>query len=1184
MDYKIIIRSVSSDNVTTNEDITNDVNTGFSIVEKLNEELDIGSMEIAFSNRSTPYGMFDIIRILIDDVLTYSMRIGGDMVKLVSKKPLTYSHSLSLVEHTKILERIVISGKTFTQPTDGSTQLSLYDVMDTLIKVFPLETIDLNVSTRIARISGDTQTYLESVISPEFTFKDTTLREALNQCVSYVDGVIRLDENSNLTIDFYNELIDLIDEETGNYDKTRKQDIEYFATSMTVDALNIVNDNIEDDAVEVYPAPSQYISLRSDQYIFDFTKSYIPTPKKIYSLKKVNLYMALTVENSVGAPTYFSGMKEIDISPRIYEKKSYDKLDVDGFLNDTEKKIETNFLQANTVYYEYGKKNIQVGDTSGIWDTDSNLLWTIKTTIMTQLKDEGYIPIGLEWDDISISFTPNTDESISNIFYTPMQTSIRYNVDRQDITDVYTNTTLFTNQQSRVINVENFLNNTQAKINKIGNSELKIANRVTDISNVYNVSDYTNENFVLTNKEIIFFKDFLDCNYELSRNWNMLSQFIGVNSEIRQYEIGEADRTLERDIIYKEFIEIDAVESGNGIGTNIIGLTTYGANTYLETFDISSTNKNVNVGFIDSEETVIDSSIVGISSNGGGNNLIFSFEFSDNKINSSNIDEINSQRAINFVSYTNDVGKLESLSLILCEDIDEIDFTNTKLVADALPKLSTTYAINKQVEFSGTNDLLIKKDNREVLKGVYSIQQVSKNVNKLILGRYLSRKNRLVTSSPPSKIYLHTYDNNIKFYKNDTLTAKSGATSKVELTTQLVVSTIDKKITITDSNLTSLTSSYCLTDENDYILIAVNQDGTLLNVITFDFNNKRTGITKFNNYQIIEIDSSAISSTSSSMIYILALNEALLSSSTASTSCNMIYELALNIPLIVSNTSSTSASMVYEYTLNEALIVSSVSTTSSSLTYDLALNENLLVSSIATTNVGMIYDIDEPDAWRVRYFDIDSNQIGSSQYILDGEDATEPTPPTVTGYTFDSWTRSNTNITDNEDIYSNYDINIYTVTFEVDGITYGTPESVEFLGSATTPTPTPTKASSVYYDYEFGGWVEDYSSITDNTTITNDDWIQTVRTDVHWEVVTSGTPTGGFCDDAFDVGHIKEELGCVYEYVQDYHSLSDESTPPPPCSSGATYTQCVWDKLNDRYSCTDYEGTIEQVLYECQLD
>ena len=484
-----------------------------------------------------------------------------------------------------------------------------------------------------------------------------------------------------------------------------------------------------------------------------------------------------------------------------------------------------------------------MGGTTGIWDTDENLLWTLNMSILQWLIDEGYVGSTTVWSDLAVTWSPNLDKTLGNLYYTPMQNSLRFNIDRQDLTDIDKKSTLMSNQQSRVINVENFLNNVQGRINKIGNTELKLANRVGSVSDIYNISDYTTNNYILTNKEVVFFKDFMDCNYELSRNWNMLSQFIGVDSEIRQYEIGEADRTLERDIIYKEFIEIDAVASGDGSRANIVGLNDYGVETYLETFLTASTKTNVASGFVYSNDTTIDSSVIGLSANGGGNNLIFSFEFDDNKVNARNIENINSQRAIDYISYTNDEGKLETIELRFCEDIQEIDYVTNLAVSEALPKLSSSYAVNKQVEFVGTNELHLEKDNREILKGIYTIQQVSVDVSKVILGRYLSRRNRLVNFTPPTTIYLHTYDNDIQFGKNDTLYVLSGATAKTALTSStLVVDLVNEKITVDSTALDGTNSSYCLTDENDKILIAVNQSGTLLDVITFDFNNKRSGI------------------------------------------------------------------------------------------------------------------------------------------------------------------------------------------------------------------------------------------------------------------------------------------------------------------------------------------------------
>ena len=54
--------------------------------------------------------------------------------------------------------------------------------------------------------------------------------------------------------------------------------------------------------------------------------------------------------------------------------------------------------------------------------------------------------------------------------------------------------------------------------------------------------------------------------------------------------------------------------------------------------------------------------------------------------------------------------------------------------------------------------------------------------------------------------------------------------------------TTNLNVTVSGSGLNSSVVSWVITDENDYILIGVNQDGELLDTITFDFVNKRSGV------------------------------------------------------------------------------------------------------------------------------------------------------------------------------------------------------------------------------------------------------------------------------------------------------------------------------------------------------
>ncbi|WP_324729661.1 InlB B-repeat-containing protein [Lysinibacillus fusiformis] len=130
-------------------------------------------------------------------------------------------------------------------------------------------------------------------------------------------------------------------------------------------------------------------------------------------------------------------------------------------------------------------------------------------------------------------------------------------------------------------------------------------------------------------------------------------------------------------------------------------------------------------------------------------------------------------------------------------------------------------------------------------------------------------------------------------------------------------------------------------------------------------------------------------------------------------------------------------------------------------------------------------------------FEVDGGSAVSDQSIAHGGKATMPqVEPTKAGYTFGGWYTDagytqtydfNSNITGNITIYAKWNAQMYTVSFEVDGGSAISNQSVAHGGKATMPQVEPTKAG-----YTFGGWytdaghtqVYDFTNvITENTTI-----------------------------------------------------------------------------------------------------
>lgn len=107
-------------------------------------------------------------------------------------------------------------------------------------------------------------------------------------------------------------------------------------------------------------------------------------------------------------------------------------------------------------------------------------------------------------------------------------------------------------------------------------------------------------------------------------------------------------------------------------------------------------------------------------------------------------------------------------------------------------------------------------------------------------------------------------------------------------------------------------------------------------------------------------------------------------------------------------------------------------------------------------------------------FDSKGGSTVPAQRIAKNGLVTEPDDPTKTGYTFDEWDKGDTEydfstpVTSNFVLDAKWTINEYTVTFDSDGGSAVTAQTVEYGSKATEPSPAPTKS-----DYTFGGWYSD---------------------------------------------------------------------------------------------------------------
>ena len=174
---------------------------------------------------------------------------------------------------------------------------------------------------------------------------------------------------------------------------------------------------------------------------------------------------------------------------------------------------------------------------------------------------------------------------------------------------------------------------------------------------------------------------------------------------------------------------------------------------------------------------------------------------------------------------------------------------------------------------------------------------------------------------------------------------------------------------------------------------------------------------------------------------------------------------------------------------------------------------------------------------------VTGEKIGEDQKVKEGEDATLPTPPQHTGYTFEKWDRSHTNITAKTEITAVYTKNKYRLTKNYLGETKD--ESVEFESALALTAP-----EGVDPVFVFEGWYWDKNYDTpvetgDKMPADNAEIFAKYSVDFSGaEISTEGDLIYGKGDDFALVSDLKntEEESIVYTFVWNDGSAHEKFT------------------------------------------
>lgn len=601
--------------------------------------------------------------------------------------------------------------------------------------------------------AGSIAERLDKIIAPEYAFTKMTFREQMQQVGGYIHGEFRItgitpkSENDRryftFTFDEYggNKKAVIKDLKTP-ISATFKTDINEYCTALDSSAENIINQLDWAQGVIIEPFKGQSISLRSENTtarMEENNDTIIPTTYPLYQTGSKTFKLICTrYDNTTG---------EWDITPYVFEKADYDLLSsYDGTYP---------YCKAYGLYYTQGERHIK-----GLFFKNENAIsqWFERYAIVNILRAVTGND-GLNIDDYtSLCF---------RIEYKPIY-SERIQTNKACVIGGLPRTLAY-NQSANLIEGRHFGEHLKGIVARLGNVEKTLTYLLCWVSDIPKVGTLFDEHYYISAVYTEFLQPYIKCTIALSKDFNRLSQYIGINSEKRMWEVSEK-MAQKRESVIREFLMIsEKAYAGDdrclflGAPHKLLNIpSAWGLVTATQV-----TLRKKNNGLVKQNNPIALSTIAAQS----GNNLIFTFKFDDNYSAGQKAVWFDagqnkvSGRYGTYVPYGDYYGRFYYLEFeiqqgnVTYDSGDAFDVPNVQIATTDTTIIATS---------SLTRRFKYRKDSREVPQISYTLSAVTDNED-YIIGSELMRNCGLVNTAPkPLKLYafkqrLNTIDGRIPF-------------------------------------------------------------------------------------------------------------------------------------------------------------------------------------------------------------------------------------------------------------------------------------------------------------------------------------------------------------------------------------------------------------------------------------
>lgn len=551
-----------------------------------------------------------------------------------------------------------------------------------------------------------------AIESPEFAFTKCTLKEILDQIGGFIHGVPRLNGNV-ISYDMLGgtDQAKIADPKYPYVSNVYTQNIESYCTGLdsTVDNLVCLLDEEQGTLTEPYEDGYKTVRTETVYARVEENNMYIATQYPIQKIKSVKCGF-IPGTNVEGG----------DLTPYVFELSEYNRMS--GY-SETYPNSKVFAL-----YYTQGTKNIYglnykipkaAGQVFGQYAIIRILENTTGQTINT--NNFNYPLLAFQ-----VSYIP--------IFNARVQQTKQY------IGEITEPRTLVYNQGANLVETRYYGENLKGVVARMGNVDRVVTYNLGDFSLVPKIGQLYGEDYYISGVTCEFQQTYIRCMLSLSQDFNRLSQYIGINSVQRFYEVSEK-QAYQRDIKYADYVVIgDSVEQDVTLLRSISHIKNTFVQAAVGTDGIACVVANKDGS--ENENTLL----LPVISTAQGNAMVFTFHYQDNYSAGSQVEYENSGGIsgyfTNSVAYADYYGRFDGLYFRMLAPMLK---PSTPEAQESIGKKLPIWNERESGIVIGTTDrpLTVRKDGSEILSVNYVLEFVTNKKN-YIIGSTLARNCTLV--------------------------------------------------------------------------------------------------------------------------------------------------------------------------------------------------------------------------------------------------------------------------------------------------------------------------------------------------------------------------------------------------------------------------------------------------------